>query len=680
MKKKTTAAAAGSPPSRIVAAPNPPQKPAPDNVDFYQQILDNLDAIIFVADIQSHEILYANNYARSLLGHITGKTCWQALQGKGAEPCSFCATKYLFDDGGTLLGSLNHEIQNRATRGWYDIHERPFQLPDGRNVRIHLATDITDKKEIDEKLRKSEEKYRTVADYTYDWECWLNKERNFEYISPSCQRITGYGVAEFLADPALVKKIIHPDDQPAVVRHHDEAFQSPHYSHLEYRIITKDGAVRWISHYCQPVYSEDGTFLGRRASNREITRKKEAEQATKLNELRLSTLIRLYEKKELDMRSICDFVLESSIPITSSHLGFMGFLNEDESLMTIHSWSKNTMQECAMHQKPLEFMVREGGIWGEAVRTRQPFMLNDFSLDSPLKKGTPEGHVAIRRFLAVPHLFNGKVVAVIALANKETPYTDDDVAQLRLLLEGMWQILRRKKAEEEAARHSEQIRHFANAVAHDLKSPAISVYGFAKMLKEKYAPALDERALRYCDQIMKSSKQISALAEDINTYITTRDTSCQFEPLALKEIWRTARQEFTPQLQERNIRWLEPEIERVQIVGNRIGLQRIFRNLIDNALKYGGKNLSEISMGYELSEKHHILLVENNGEGIQQEDEKIIFEEFKRKTTQPQIYGTGLGLAIVREIAAKHNGRSWLMQSSIGNPVFCVSISRHLTT
>lgn len=677
MKKNGPTASAVMLQARLTGVQNPFQKPSPGTNDLYFHILDNLDTVIFVADIQSHTILYANNYAQSLLGNITGKTCWQALHGKGAEPCSFCFSKYLYNDNGAPLGSLNHEIQNHDTRGWYDIHERPVTLPDGRNVRVHLATDITDKKEIDEKLKKSEEKYRTVADYTYDWECWLNKKRGFEYISPSCQRITGYGAAEFLADPALLKKIIHPNDRSNVTRHHEENFQSPNFSHLEYRIRTKEGDLKWISHYCQPVYSKDGSFLGRRASNRDITEKKDAETRSKLNELRLSTLIRLYEKKELDMKSICEFVLESSIPITQSALGFMGFLNEDESLMTIHSWSKNTMRECATHQKPLKFEVREGGIWSEAVRQRRPFMLNDFSLDSPLKKGIPEGHVVIRRFLAVPHLFNGKVVAVIAIANKDAPYKDDDVVQLQLLLEGMWQILRRKDAEENATRHAGQIRHFANAVAHDLKSPAISAYGFAKMLKEKYAQALDERALRYCEQIMKSSEQISSLAEDINTYISTRDTPCLFEPLTLKEIWRTIRQEFDLQLQERNISWLEPEIELVQIVGNRIGLLRIYRNLIDNALKYGGDGLSTITMGYELSEKHHILLIENNGEGIQQEDENIIFQEFKRKTTQPQVYGTGLGLAIVREIAAKHNGQSWLINRN-GNPVFCVSISRHL--
>ena len=137
-------------------------------------ILNNLDAIIFVVDMQSYEILYANKNALNLLGNFNGKTCWQFLQGDVSGPCSFCSTKYLFNSDGTPHGSLNYDIQNTVTSGWYDVHERSVNLPDGRSVRIHLAIDITDKKKTIDKLKESEEKHRTVADYTYDWESWLN--------------------------------------------------------------------------------------------------------------------------------------------------------------------------------------------------------------------------------------------------------------------------------------------------------------------------------------------------------------------------------------------------------------------------------------------------------------------------------------------------------------------------
>lgn len=641
-------------------------------------ILENLDAIVFVADMLSYRILFANKFAKNLFGEVAGKICWQTLQKGMSEPCSFCSGANLIGADGKPKGAITYELQNTVTGRWYEVHERAVELPDQQVVRIHLATDITDKKLMDSALRISEEKYRTVADYTYDWECWVREDTCYEYISPSCERITGYRPDEFLADPDLLANIIHPDDKALYTYHRDKEFRSK-YSHLDFRIISKTGEERWISHYCQPVYSVDGDFMGRRSSNRDITMRIESERKTKLNELRLSKLVELYEKKDLPRKVLCDFVLDASLPISSSTIGFLGFLNDQETIMTIHSWSKTVMQECTTHQQPIEFSISQAGLWGEAVRKRQPIIINDFSQPSPLKKGTPAGHVEIKRFMAVPLLFDDRVVVVLAVGNKEKEYIDDDVDQLHLLLEGMWQILLKKEAEEKLARQSEKIKHFVNAVSHDLKSPAISVQGFATMLKEKYQDVLDEKGLKYCEQIIKASDHITSLTEDINSYMTSRDDNrCEFEVLELNDLWETVKEEFVPQLLKRNIDWQVPDLEPVEIKGNRMGLLRVFRNLIDNALKYGGKNLTEIVLGYEVSGDYFILSVENDGEIILPENEKIIFEEFARKTKSPHIYGTGLGLSIVREIAKKHQGSSWLTTSKKGKPVFCISISRHL--
>ncbi len=61
-------------------------------------------------------------------------------------------------------------------------------------------------------LRESEERFRTIADFTYDWEYWLAPDGSFNYITPSVERITGYSAAEFFQDPMLLEKITHPDD------------------------------------------------------------------------------------------------------------------------------------------------------------------------------------------------------------------------------------------------------------------------------------------------------------------------------------------------------------------------------------------------------------------------------------------------------------------------------------
>lgn len=152
------------------------------------------------------------------------------------------------------------------------------------------ARDITALKKSEAALKESETKYRTVADFTFDWESWRLPDNTYRYVSPSCERITGHSAAEFLADPDLIRRITHPDDKAKVIDHylktqHEEKDQS---LSLDYRIVTRSGDIRWINHTCTAVYDEDGNWLGRRESNRDITERKQADEALRESNALLS--------------------------------------------------------------------------------------------------------------------------------------------------------------------------------------------------------------------------------------------------------------------------------------------------------------------------------------------------------------------------------------------------------
>ena len=131
-------------------------------------------------------------------------------------------------------------------------------------------------------LAQQEKKFRTIADYTYDWEFWLAPDNSFVHTSPSCKRITGCDAQEFYADPGLLSRIVHPDDLEKWSVHRHEARSGIGTDCMVFRIRRADGAIRWLEHVCQPVVDEEGTFLGTRGSNRDITERKQAE--TKLHE------------------------------------------------------------------------------------------------------------------------------------------------------------------------------------------------------------------------------------------------------------------------------------------------------------------------------------------------------------------------------------------------------------
>ena len=190
---------------------------------------------------------------------------------------------------------------------------------------------------------------------------------------------------------------------------------------------------------------------------RELLRRKQAAEALALHTTRLQALLDLHLLQQAPQEQILDFVLDAAIKTMQSEYAFIGLMDEAESIMTVHRWSAKAMAQCAITDKPILFPVVEGGLWGDCVRQRKAVLVNDYQAPHPGKKGLPPGHNPIRRFLAVPVLDEGRTVAVAAVANKGKDYTEDDVSACTSLFNKMWELLRRKQAEE-VLRESEE-RH-----------------------------------------------------------------------------------------------------------------------------------------------------------------------------------------------------------------------------
>lgn len=126
-------------------------------------------------------------------------------------------------------------------------------------------------------LRQAGLRYRTVADFTFDWEYWRAPDGSLRYVSPSCERITGYRAGEFLSNPGLLHEIVLSEDQAAWMAHHQTVTEKEG-GEIGFRIRRRDGEIRWIEHVCQPVTDEHGDFVGFRASNRDATARKQTER------------------------------------------------------------------------------------------------------------------------------------------------------------------------------------------------------------------------------------------------------------------------------------------------------------------------------------------------------------------------------------------------------------------
>lgn len=176
---------------------------------------------------------------------------------------------------------LNSRIEVDALHR--DGHEFPVELS---VVPIKMASgyefsafirDVSDRKLMEKALQDSELRYRTVANFTSDWEYWMAADGSLRYVSPSCMELSGYTADEFYARPELLTTIIHPQDRHLYINHVHRLSAQGVAEPIDFRIHTKAGECRWISHVCRPVFDANGQPLGERASNRDITDRKQIE-------------------------------------------------------------------------------------------------------------------------------------------------------------------------------------------------------------------------------------------------------------------------------------------------------------------------------------------------------------------------------------------------------------------
>jgi signal transduction histidine kinase len=242
-------------------------------------------------------------------------------------------------------------------------------------------------------------------------------------------------------------------------------------------------------------------------------------------------------------------------------------------------------------------------------------------------------------------------------------------------------ILNARQAQslEEKARQletqKEAIQFFAYTASHDLKSPATAIHGLARMLVRLGGETMDEKAKEVCTQICKASSIIEELAGELNAYIKAKESPLEPKQVELDEVIKVVHANARAELDGRGVAWHGPQ-QGGLIWADQLALTRALQNLVDNALKYGGKDLSLVEVGHELNETHHVFSVRDDGVGLAADQGDKIFSLFGRGETSKGTTGTGLGLAIVREIAQRHGGKAWLESQPGRGCVFYFSLKR----
>jgi len=251
-----------------------------------------------------------------------------------------------------------------------------------------------------------------------------------------------------------------------------ELYEKPGKQHYELQIRDKNGNIKDLIFDKATITDTTGRLKGIVGVISYVTETKRAQEELLLREARLRSLVDILQSKHDSVQKLLDFTLDEAIKVVDSKIGYIYYFNEDRNEFTLNTWSKEVMKECAITKPQTVYKLEDTGIWGEAVRQRKTIIVNDLQAPNALRKGYPQGHVELYRFLTVPIFRSDKIVAVIGVANKEAEYNENDALQLTLLMDSVWNIVGQIGAEEALRENEEKYRllsdvTFEGIIVHD---------------------------------------------------------------------------------------------------------------------------------------------------------------------------------------------------------------------
>ena len=188
--------------------------------------------------------------------------------------------------------SMEYPCHSPNTQRWFEL--RATRVADDGPVRLVVAhTNITPRKQAEVKLQESQEKFRAIANYTADVECWFGPDGKLLWVNPAVEQMTGYSVAECFAMPGFPLPLFAEEDVARNSASFQAGVQGSRGNDWEFRLVGKDGTMRWGSVSWQPILAADGARLGHRSSVRDITDRKQAEETLRESEANLAAAQRI---------------------------------------------------------------------------------------------------------------------------------------------------------------------------------------------------------------------------------------------------------------------------------------------------------------------------------------------------------------------------------------------------
>ena len=252
-----------------------------ENEARFRLLMDSLDALVYVADMETYEVLFVNEYGKKQLGDVTGKICWLSVQQGQDGPCSFCTNKYLVDEEGKPGEVHIWEFENQSTGHCYYVQDRAITWIDGRVVRLEVATDITERKQAETKLAEETERLAVTLRSIGDGVITTDTLGRIVLINKVAEAMTGWDAAEAKGKLLTeVFNVINETTRQPCTNPVERILATGEIVGLANHtvLIAKDGQEKSIADSAAPICDRDSKVVGIVLVFRDVTEQLRTEQ------------------------------------------------------------------------------------------------------------------------------------------------------------------------------------------------------------------------------------------------------------------------------------------------------------------------------------------------------------------------------------------------------------------
>ncbi len=247
----------------------------------FQVVLDSLDAVVYVADMETYELLFMNSHVRKLCGNSIGRKCYQTLQQGQDEPCSFCTNKLLLDSEGKPAGVHVWEFQNTRDGHWYECRDQAIRWTDGRLVRMEIATDISTRKNAEKALQAEKERLNVTLRSIGDGVITTDIKGRVVFLNKVAEELCGWTNEEAVGEQAsTIFNIINEKTGQKCASPVQRVIELGRIIGLANHtaLIAKDGSIRTIADSGAPIRNDKSEIIGVVLVFRDVTHEKKIEE------------------------------------------------------------------------------------------------------------------------------------------------------------------------------------------------------------------------------------------------------------------------------------------------------------------------------------------------------------------------------------------------------------------